>query len=1070
MMGQLIGNRYRLESRLGSGGMGEVYRTTDRLTGQRVALKRVLAATESLIFTTRSDHSNPPAALANEFQALASLRHPNIISVLDYGFDSDGSPYFTMELLENSANILAAAQALRVPAKAELLSQLLSALIYLHRRGVLHRDLKPDNVLVSGGRVRVVDFGLSVAVDRATGTAGTLVYMAPEVLMGGSATPAADLYAVGMIAYQLFAGRLPYDPGQFMAFAYNPDSAVLNLDAIRGPDPLRTLIGDLLSKDPAARGEARTVLAALHQAVGLSTPQETGEQRESFLQAARFIGREPELRQLQAALNAAADGRGSAWLIGGESGAGKSRLMDELRALALVRGFLVLSGVSIEGVGFPYDLWRGPLQRLALAVPLTDLEAGILKTVVPDIAALLGRPIPDAPELDARAAQGRLVQTITAVVGRAPFPILILADDLHWATESLLPLRALIGIVAERPLLIVGSYRDEEKPDLPKQLPGFEQLRLGRLSPEGIAALANSMLGPTPATAEVTRLLQRETEGNVYFMVEVMRALAEESGGLSRIGRVTLPRQIFAGGVQRVVQRRLERVPPFARPMLRLAAVAGRAIDLPLMRTLDPELDVERWLQACADAAVFEVRENVWRFSHDKLREWLYDHLGINERAALHGQIALAMETVYPNQPDRAMSITEHWFLANYMRRVVHHTPAAAEEAGRIGDFAEVIRLVGRALDLLPTDDIRRLDLYRMYGIALQRTNQYAAAIRCYEDWHALAVRLGAQSAIAEALTNRSVVDWEQGRYQEGLARIEEVIPLAEAAGNVAVLIRAHTSMANLLWYTGNFSRARYHYERGLHYAKIENKPQGMATALNNLALVEQEDGDLQKAKQLLEESLILKKQVGNLRSIGVAYENLGLVSADLGDLDMAVDYYGQALALMAQLGDMLGLANAHNEMALLAFRLDNLDSAFQHAEKSLEYRLRSGEKPGQIATLCTLGLLHLADDSPDVARGYFRQALEIAQAIGALPRAMVALAGFARLYALSGNFTVAAELLGLIEAHPALTRQIRAQYVAPIAERVRQALPEPEFNAAYERGKGLELAAVAATLLSTAG
>jgi len=1065
-MAQLVGNRYRIEGRIGSGGMGEVYRATDRLTGQRVALKRVLAATESLIFTTSSDHSNPPLALANEFQALASLRHPNIISVLDYGFDSDGNPYFTMELLESGENILTAGRALPAPGKAELLSQLLSALIYLHRRGVLHRDLKPDNVLVAGGRVRVVDFGLSIAVDQVTGTAGTLIYMAPEMLQGGRATPATDLYAVGMIAYQLFAGRLPYDLSQFMAFIYNPDPAALNLNAIDGPDALRTLIGALLAKAPDARGEARTVLSALHEAVGLPPPHETGEQRESFLQAARFIGRETELRQLQAALNAAADGRGSAWLIGGESGVGKSRLMDELRALALVRGFLVLSGVSSEGIGLPYDLWREPLQRLALAIPLTDLEAGILKAVVPEIATLLGRPIPDAPELDARAAQSRLVQTITTVVGRAPFPILILADDLHWAAESLIPLRALAGIATERPLLIVGSYRDDEAPDLPKKLPGFEQLRLGRLSAEGIAALARSMLGPTPAAAEVTTLLQRETEGNVFFMVEVMRALAEESGGLERVGEVTLPRQIFTGGVQRVVQRRLERVPPFARPMLRLAAVVGRVIDLPLIRTLDPELDTERWLQACADAAVFEVRENTWRFSHDKLREWLYNHLGITERAALHSQVALAMETIYPNQPDRAMAITEHWFLGNYTRRVLHHTPAAAEEAGRIGDFGEVIRLVGRALEALPMEDARRLTLYRLYGTALQRTNQYEAAIRAYEAWHALAVQLGNPPAIAESLTNRSVVDWEQGRYEEGLARIEQVIPLAEAAANLSVLIRAHTSMANLLWYTGDFARARHHYERSLHYAKIENKPQGIATALNNLALVEQEDGDLQEAKRLLEESLTLKKQVGNLRSIGVAYENLGLVSADLGDLDGALDYYGQALVLMNQLGDMLGMGNIHNEMALLAFRLGNLSTAYQHAHKSLEYRLRSGEKPGQIATLCTLGLLSLADAFPDAARDNFRQALEIAQAIGALPRAMLALAGFARLYALNGNLAESAALLGLIETHPALTRQIRAQYVAPIGEQVRNLLPEADFKAAYERGKAQDLGTVVAALL----
>src|SRR5262249_42494050 len=141
--------------------------------------------------------------LAREFRVLASLRHPNIISVLDYGFDDDLSPYFTMELLEGAESIMKAGASLSTDGKIDLLAQTLQALAYLHRRGVIHRDLKPGNVMVVGGRVKVLDFGVSTlrARDGEGGRVlvGTLPYMAPELLLGEAASEASDLYAIGTI-------------------------------------------------------------------------------------------------------------------------------------------------------------------------------------------------------------------------------------------------------------------------------------------------------------------------------------------------------------------------------------------------------------------------------------------------------------------------------------------------------------------------------------------------------------------------------------------------------------------------------------------------------------------------------------------------------------------------------------------------------------------------------------------------------------------------------------------------------------------------------------------------------
>jgi serine/threonine protein kinase len=339
---QTMGRRYVLHKQLGAGGMGTVYRATDRLTGEAVALKRVTTPAEQLTFASRSGKTDPPLALAQEFRTLASLHHPNIIRVLDYGFDQQRCPFFTMTLLENAQTIAKAGQGQNVAAKVDLLVQTLQALAYLHRRNTLHRDLKPENVLVVDGHVQVLDFGVSVTTSRTMQyltqtTMGTLAYLAPELLGGAPVTRASDLYAVGVMAYEIFAGRFPYNDTNVAVLVTEILTTPVDARSIGVGDELAAVLEKLLVKRREERyGNAGEVIRDLCTATGRSVPPETAEVRESYLQAASFVDRDVELGQLSRALDTALAGRGSAWLVGGESGVGKSRLVDELRTLALV--------------------------------------------------------------------------------------------------------------------------------------------------------------------------------------------------------------------------------------------------------------------------------------------------------------------------------------------------------------------------------------------------------------------------------------------------------------------------------------------------------------------------------------------------------------------------------------------------------------------------------------------------------------------------------------------------------------------------------------------------------------
>jgi tetratricopeptide (TPR) repeat protein len=716
---ELVGRRYRILELIGHGGMGSVYRAQDRLGGV-VALKRLRHAVTDMQqdVTTHAGGGILPEemalALAHEFRTLASLRHPNIISVLDYGFDAFQQPYLAMDLLERPRTIVAAGAKQPLAVQIELLVQMLRAIAYLHRWGIIHRDLKPANVLVVDQLVKVLDFGIASSRDRGSwikGTAGTLGYLAPEVLCGELATERADLYAVGVIAHEVFCGYPPFQtdttgvsatvPVQMNRLSPTMGAPLMLPDHL--PPRLGKLIERLLATEPADRfASAEEVIVALCELSDQPVPPETAASRESFLQAARFVGRARERERLADLITQGLAGRGSAWLISGESGVGKSRLLDEVRALALVRGAIVLRGQAVGEGGSPYLMWRPVLRWLALLSELQESEASILKPLVPDIEALLGRPVPDPIDIDAEVAQARLFSLVEDVLARQRQLVLVMIDDLQWADRESVKLLARLSALAPRaPLVLLGTYRDDERPGLPTELPAMQVLKLQRLAAEEIADLTQSMLGHEGRRPEVVELLQRETEGNPFFLVEVVRAMAESSGHLETGDQAAAQSLPFLRGVHQVVGRRLERVPPAARPLLDVAAVIGRQIDLDLLRVLAPEVDLESWLMTCAAAAVLEVGDGEWRFAHDKLRQGVLARIESLSRPGLHRRIAQAIEKVYGDADDKTAALAYHWGEAGEREKEAHYAQLAGEQALRVGACQAASSFLGRALELV---------------------------------------------------------------------------------------------------------------------------------------------------------------------------------------------------------------------------------------------------------------------------------------------------------------------------------------------------------------------------------
>ncbi|GAB4526157.1 MAG: hypothetical protein OHK0046_42740 [Anaerolineae bacterium] len=1035
-----IGDRYQVITQLGAGGMGAVYRAKDRLTGDTVALKRVIVPGEALQFASMGDSVDFRRALAQEFKVLATLRHPHIISVLDYGFDRDRQPYYTMELLHKPQTIAEYAQNRPLEEQTRCIIQMLQALSYLHRRGIIHRDLKPDNVLVVNDQVKVLDFGLAAARDHLEKeeegeTVGTIAYMAPEIIQALPASETSDLYAVGIIAFEIFGGRHPFsidNIGRLIQDIMMTPPPVWDLDI--APE-LAEIIEQLLEKDPSNRyADAEEVINAFSNAIGVEV-RETATIRESFLQAATFVGRDEEFARLTHALksiNDATPPQGSSWLIGGESGVGKSRLLDEIRTSGLVQGALVLRGQGVEGGGLPYQIWRDVMRRLVISVEVTDQEAGILKEIVPDIADLLGRPVADAPVLAGFAGQQRLSLTIADLFMRYPHPVMLMLEDLHWAEESLVPLKQLNLIVNKLPVMLIGSYRNDEKPNLDQDLPGMQVMNLNRLSLQGIEALSYSMLGDAGREPEVVELLNKETEGNIFFIVEVVRALAEEAGSLSDIGRITLPERVFTGGVRQIVRRRLERIPETMRELLKVAAVIGRRLDERVLEavmrmgvaTLPADTSLEDWLLVCSDAAVLDVLDNQWRFAHDKLRETLLADLSEAERPRLHRAVAQAIEASYPDDDMQALRLVEHWHQAGDVEKEADYALIAARQLNNISSWHDAMHIARRAVDGEPRME-QRLKLLLVIASDYTNFGDFPQARAYYDQALALAEAHNEPAARADALRGIGTVLAYQGERDEAQTYFEQALTLWQSLEDTSGLTTVHSNLGLLAYFRGDLEKAAYHTSESIRYAELNNDQSLRARNLQTLGLITTARGNRDDAQKYYDESLIVFRRIGDRQRIASSLNNQGWLAEHRGEYALAERYYDESVSIFRQIGDLQQVANSMTNLAFVEITLNDTSEMYAH----------------------------------------FHEALSIAQRLDLTTNLLEIIVGFARLRLHDGDSPGAAELLGFATSHPAANPDVETRAEVLRAD-LTAALDGETLAAAIGRGQAMEMSAVVNGLL----
>ena len=728
-LGSILRERYRLDSELGRGGMGIVYRATDLELHREVAVK-VLSASAST--------SDARQRLVREARAAAALNHPHIVAVHDVG-EAGGQPFLVMELVAGPR--LSQARPTDLSRVVEIATQICLALEHAHANSIVHRDLKPDNVLLSGtgqtSNVKLADLGLALPsygarISRAGMIVGTAAYMAPEQALGLPVDGRADLYALGVVLYELTTGRIPFTGDDALSIVSQHVHAPVVPPRVLRPDlplALESVILRLLAKDPSQRfssaGETR---AALIQSL---TDKDQVIEADSgsavaildALSRGRLVGRANELSEARELWQRAREGRGHAVLLSGEPGAGKTRLAREITIQAAVDGALVLSGGCYEyEAATPYLPFVEAFRRWVreekdddkLREMLGDTATQIAK-LAPEIETRLG-PFPErhqlAPHEERLLFFDAVAQVFSNIARRQS--LLVYADDLHWADRGTLWLLGhLLRQLRDERVLILGAYRETELDrthPLAKSLVDWNRERLitrivlRRFNTSETGDQLGALLGEN-VSGEFASAVHRETEGNPFFIEEVLKALIEKGSVRRESGRwkrCDMDQLLIPQSVKEAIGNRLDRVGQECNDVLRVSAVLGKVFSFEEL-TAATEQSEDALLDALDEAVgaqlIVSGSGDSFSFTHDKIREVLYEELNPIRRRRLHRHVAEGLEQNRDKLPCAVEKLAHHYIQAGDHERGLEYAKQAAVQAERVFAFDEAIAAYGRARD-----------------------------------------------------------------------------------------------------------------------------------------------------------------------------------------------------------------------------------------------------------------------------------------------------------------------------------------------------------------------------------
>ena len=756
--------------------------------------------------------------------------------------------------------------------------QVARALKTAHQAGIIHRDIKPDNIMVrSDGYVKLVDFGLarvgispdektiSVGITKEGSWMGTIEYFSPEQARAEPLEWGTDIFSLGIVMYQTATGVHPFQGGS----PFSTATGIMSEDPIPPtrvnpgvPPALERLLLSMLQKDARLRPTAAEVEQVLDS---LRSP---GPNIETiFLKATErhTVGRGEQLKELLVALNMSTAGRGSLVCVSGEAGVGKSTLVEE---------FLT----SLKTSGHSCNVARGRCsERLAEGeayLPVLEALDSLLHSGSGDSASRIMKTLAPSWFLELAPAQQQDSTMIRLADSKATSqerlkreffaflqelcrhrPLLLVLEDVHWIDTSTVDL---LGYVTSRfealPLLVVVTYRPGE---MVERIRPLHQLRLelegrglsrelnlnclAKADVESYLALEFPQHRFPPSFAE---LLWKRTEGNPLFMVDLVRDLRDRKIIVQDQGRWVLsqPVEEIGGGVpasvRSMIQRKIDSLNEQDRRLLQAASVEGAEFHSVVLAaaTSADAAEVEERLENIERIHFFveKLGEKEFpdgtltlhlRFVHALYQNALWATLSPTRRTSLSAATAHALLRLHPaSQANVAHQVALLFESARDFSRAAEFFQVAAERAARVFANQEATVLARKGLDMLsklppsPEKMQKELALQITLGPALVSTKGFAnpEVERAYTRARQLAKELGQSPHLFPALWGLWNFYEVKGQVDTALQLAQQMLQLAEESKDTALLLEANYALGDTLFWAGDFERSLHHVEEAL--------------------------------------------------------------------------------------------------------------------------------------------------------------------------------------------------------------------------------------------------------------
>jgi predicted ATPase/predicted Ser/Thr protein kinase len=854
---------YEIAAEIGRGGMGVVYQAREASLGRQVALKFL-----PVDFARDADRLQ---RFLREARTASALNHPHICVVHALGKHED-RPFIVMEFIDGETLRARVAGRPDVEQAARWIAQAARALATAHAAGVIHRDIKPENIMVRrDGYVKVLDFGLArrlpTLTDRGGNSphpgalVGTVGYMSPEQAHGVAVDSAADIFSLGIVLYELVTGRHPFEA----------DSALATLHAIanrlpaapsrlnpEAPAALDGLTEAMLQKNPRLRPTAAEVEKVL-------TALATDAPRNMAPAAPRraIVHREPELAALAAALERADAGRGEFVCIAGETGIGKTTLVEDFLASEAVanRNCLIARGRCSERLAdteayLPViDALQNMLQTSARAT-----MGRLMKVVAPTWYVQLAAVARDA--LDAGASettrafsQQALLREFRSFWEEASRlgPVILFFDDVHWADNSTVDLLAHVGRHCQgMRVLVIVSYRPTELLLGPHPFHGVKlelqthgacgEILLGFLGREQVDRYLSLAFPGHAFPDDFAALIHSRTEGSPLFVADLLRYLRER-GVLAELGgRWSLARELpdlladLPGSVRSMIERKLQRLSDVDRRLLAAASVLGSEFDSAVVaRALALDVaEVDERLQVLERVhdLVRTVREHQfpdaaltlrYAFVHVLYQQALYSGLPSTRRALLAVALARALEEHHTDgNTEAAAALACLYQVGRDYGKAARHFWIAAQNHARVFAHREAIELARRGLRLLESmpDTSERADmelpLQTTLGLQLQVTEGFAAADArsAYRRACELCTQLSKPELLFPVLWGLWLFSKVRSELHRAKEMAEELHALAGQLQDPALALQAQQALAMTAFCRGEPAAAVRHVEQ----------------------------------------------------------------------------------------------------------------------------------------------------------------------------------------------------------------------------------------------------------------